>query len=66
MKLFFGCTIGFSILTYGAVTLLGLLLGEVGLFIAALLAVGAVFALFTCVLERLEQVERKLDKLLSG
>ena len=56
---------GFSILAYALLMLLGAVLGDVGWFIAALLAAGVVVALLACVLEKLGRVEEKLDKLLE-
>ena len=56
---------GFSILAYALLMLLGAVLGDVGWFIAALLAAGVVVALLACVLEKLGRVEQKLDKLLE-
>ena len=56
---------GFSILAYALLMLLGAVLGDVGWFIAALLAAGVVVALLACVLEKLGRVEQKLDRLLA-
>ncbi len=56
---------GFSILAYALLMLLGAVLGDVGWFIAALLAAGVVVALLACVLEKLGRVEQNLDKLLE-
>ena len=56
---------GFSILAYALLMLLGAVLGDVGWFIAALLAAGVVVALLACVLEKLGRVEQKLNKLLE-
>ena len=56
---------GFSILAYALLMLLGAVLGDVGWFIAALLAAGVVVALLACVLEKLGRVEEKMDKLLE-
>ena len=56
---------GFSILAYALLMLLGAVLGDVGWFIAALLAAGVVVALLACVLEKLGRVEQKMDKLLE-
>ena len=53
---------GFSILAYALLMLLGAVLGDVGWFIAALLAAGVVVALLACVLEKLGRVEQKLDR----
>ena len=65
MGTFFMYLVGFSILAYALLMLLGAVLGDVGWFIAALLAAGVVVALLACVLEKLGRVEQKLDKLLE-
>ena len=64
MGTFFGRLIGFSLVAYALLMLFGALLGVGGILIVGILAVGAVFALFACVLNKLAEVEKKLDKLL--
>ena len=56
---------GFSILAYALLMLLGAVLGDAVWFIAALLAAGVVVALLACVLEKLDRVEKKMDRLLE-
>ena len=56
---------GFSILAYALLMLLGAVLGDAGWFVAALLAAGVVVALLACVLEKLDRLEQKLEKLLE-
>ena len=56
---------GFSILAYALLMLLGAVLGDAVWFVAALLAAGVVVALLACVLEKLDRLEQKLEKLLE-
>ena len=65
MGTFFMYLVGFSILAYALLMLLGAVLGDAGWFIAALLAAGVVVALLACVLEKLDRLEQKLEKLLE-
>ncbi len=65
MGTFFMYLAGFSILAYALLMLLGAVLGDAGWFIAALLAAGVVVALLACVLEKLDRLEQKLEKLLE-
>lgn len=64
MGTFFMSLTGFCLLGYGLLALLGGL-GSGGLLIACLLAAGLVVALLACTLEKLDRVEKKLDKLLE-
>ena len=65
MGTFFMYLVGFSILAYALLMLLGAVFGDAGWFIAALLAAGVVVALLACVLEKLDRLEQKLEKLLE-
>ena len=65
MGTFFMFLAGFSILAYALLMLLGAVLGDAVWFIAALLAAGVVVALLACVLEKLDRVEKKMDRLLE-
>ena len=64
MRTFFMTLAGFCLLGYGLLALLGGL-DSGGLLIACLLAVGIIAALLACTLEKLDRVEKKLDKLLE-
>ena len=57
--------LGSAAVCYAVLMGLVMLLGDGGFLVAGLLAVGAVFALFACVLTRQERIEEKLDQLLE-
>lgn len=64
MKTFFTALIGGTVLLYALLLILGALLGNAGMLIAGLLAAGALFAALACVVEQLDRIEGKLDRLL--
>lgn len=64
MKNFLMYLLGFSVLAYALLLVLGAVLGEAGFLIAGILAAAGVIALLICLLEKLTVVEQKLDRLL--
>lgn len=64
MRTFCKVFIGAAVALYALLLMFGALLGNAGMLIAGLLAAGALFALLACLLERLDRVESKLDRLL--
>ncbi len=65
MKTFLMSLLGFGVIGYVLLMVLGSLLGEGGIFVAGLLAAGALFALLACVLEKQQQIEAALNKLIE-
>ena len=59
MVQFFGAAIGFSVIIFAVLTLLG----EAGLIFGGIFCVGMIFAGLYCVMDRLHQLEKKLDVL---
>lgn len=63
MKTFFLCMFGSAVVVYAAVMLLYMIVGDAAWLIAGLLALGAVFGLLACALEKLDQTVQRLDRL---
>ena len=63
MKTFFLCMFGSAVVVYAAVMLPYMIAGDAAWLIAGLLALGAVFGLLACALEKLDLTEQRLDRL---
>lgn len=61
MLLFLGGTLGFSVLIYVVLVLLG----DMGVVFGGILCAGALFAALFCVTLRLIRIEEKLDAIIS-
>ena len=61
MLLFLGVTLGFSVLIYAILVLLG----DMGVVFGGILCVGALFAALFCITLRLIRIEGKLNALTS-
>ena len=61
MLLFLGGTLGFSVLIY----IVLVLLGDMGVVFGGILCAGALFAALFCVTLRLIRIEEKLDAIIS-
>ena len=61
MLLFLGGTLGFSVLIYVVLALLG----DMGVVFGGILCAGALFAALFCVTLRLIRIEEKLDAIIS-
>ena len=57
-----GGTLGFSVLIYVFL----ILLGDLGMVLGGVLCTGALFAALLCVMLRLDRLEKKLDALISS
>ena len=63
MGTFLLCTFGSAVALYALLILLSMVMGDTAWLVAGLLALGAVFALLACVLEKLDRVEQRLARL---